>query len=78
MAAATQRARELGPELGLLFCWPDLIDFYQQLGWHILQEDVRVDQPGRSINMPTETMWQALREHATIPTGPVRLFSLPM
>lgn len=80
MEAATARARELGPDVGLLFCWPSRAGFYGGLGWHELPAaaPVVVEQPDGLIDMPMRTMWFPLRQDAGWPPGQVRLRSLPM
>lgn len=80
MEAATARARELGPSLGLLFCWPSRVGFYRSLGWHEVAPEVPVvvEQPDGLKDMPMRTMWFPLRLGMSWPPGPVRLHSLPM
>lgn len=79
IAAALDHARTMGPRRALLFCRPPLVPLYQRLGWHPLDKDVRVEQPeGRLVTMPLRTMVTPLRDDAYWPSGPVRLFSLPM
>ncbi|NGO75741.1 GNAT family N-acetyltransferase [Streptomyces sp. YC504] len=79
VTAALEHARTMGPEHALLFCRPPLVPLYQRLGWHPLNEDVRVEQPeGRRVIMPLRTMVTPLRDDARWPAGPVQLLSLPM
>lgn len=79
VAAALDHARTMGPRHALLFCRPPLVPLYQRLGWHPLDEDVRVEQPeGRLVTMPLRTMVTPLRDDAYWPSGSVRLLSLPM
>ncbi|MEV8313477.1 GNAT family N-acetyltransferase [Streptomyces sp. NPDC059900] len=79
LAAALDHARTLGPQHALLFCRPPLVALYQRLGWHPLDTDVLVEQPGsRVVTMPLRTMVTPLRDDAFWPSEPVRLFSLPM
>ncbi|MFH8576689.1 GNAT family N-acetyltransferase [Streptomyces zaomyceticus] len=79
VAAALDHARALGPEHALLFCRPPLVALYQRLGWHPIDQDVRVEQPGaRVVLMPLRTMVTPLRDDAHWPPEPVRLLSLPM
>lgn len=79
VTAALEHARTMGPQHALLFCRPPLVSLYQRLGWHPLDEDVLVEQPeGRLVTMPLRTMVTPLRDDARWPSGPVRLFSLPM
>ncbi|MCM1966236.1 GNAT family N-acetyltransferase [Streptomyces sp. G1] len=79
LAAALRHARTMGPRHALLFCRPPLVPLYERLGWHLLDEDVHVEQPGdRLVAMPLRTMVIPLHDDAIWPSGPVRLFSLPM
>ncbi|GAA4316474.1 hypothetical protein GCM10023086_38890 [Streptomyces venetus] len=79
LGAALDHARTMGPRHALLFCRPPLVPLYQRLGWHPLDTDVWVEQPGsRLVAMPLRTMVTPLRDDAAWPPGPVRLFSLPM
>lgn len=79
VTAALEYARTMGPRHALLFCRPPLVPLYQRLGWHQLDGDVLVEQPeGRLVAMPLRTMVTPLRDGARWPSGPVRLFSLPM
>ncbi|GGY24531.1 GNAT family N-acetyltransferase [Streptomyces djakartensis] len=79
VTAALEHARTMGPQHALLFCRPPLVPLYQRLGWHPLDKDVIVEQPaGRLVTMPLPTMVTPLRNGARWPSGPVRLFSLPM
>ncbi|MFF9086207.1 GNAT family N-acetyltransferase [Streptomyces sp. NPDC014991] len=79
VAAALEHARTMGPRHALLFCRPPLVPLYRRLGWHPLDTDVRVEQPGaRLVTMPLRTMVTPLRDDAHWPPGPVRLRSLPM
>ncbi|MFE2103645.1 GNAT family N-acetyltransferase [Streptomyces sp. NPDC059468] len=79
VAAALEHARTMGPQHALLFCRPPLVSLYQRLGWHPLDNDVLVEQPGaRLVPMPLRTMVTPLHDDARWPSGPVRLFSLPM
>ncbi|MES9523066.1 GNAT family N-acetyltransferase [Streptomyces capoamus] len=78
-AAALEHARTMGPRHALLFCRPALVSLYQRLGWHPLDEEVLVEQPGgRLTAMPLRTMVTPLHGDLRRPLGPVRLFSLPM
>ncbi|MER6421011.1 GNAT family N-acetyltransferase [Streptomyces sp. NPDC001137] len=79
VTAALEHARTMGPQYALLFCRPPLMPLYQRLGWHPLDTDVLVEQPeGRLATMPLRTMVTPLRDDVRWPSGPVRLFSLPM
>ncbi|MFD8815065.1 GNAT family N-acetyltransferase [Streptomyces sp. NPDC059627] len=79
VSAALEHARTMGPQHALLFCRPPLVPLYQRLGWHPLDADVLVEQPeDRLVTMPLQTMVTPLLDGARWPSGPVRLFSLPM
>jgi predicted N-acetyltransferase YhbS len=79
VAAALHHARTMGPQHALLFCRPSLVPLYQRLGWHPLDQEVLVEQPeSRVVTMPLRTMVTPLRDNVAWPSGPVRLFSLPM
>ncbi|MFF5312654.1 GNAT family N-acetyltransferase [Streptomyces massasporeus] len=79
LAAALDHARTQGPAHALLFCRPLLVPLYQRLGWHPLDTEVLVEQPGSApVIMPLRTMVTPLRDTARLPTGRVRLYSLPM
>jgi GNAT superfamily N-acetyltransferase len=79
LTAALDHARTQGPRHALLFCRPPLVPLYQRLGWHPLDTDVRVEQPGSTVvSMPLRTMVTPLRDDARWPSGRVRLYSLPM
>ncbi|MEV3967900.1 GNAT family N-acetyltransferase [Streptomyces sp. NPDC050698] len=79
LSAALDHARARGPRHALLFCRPPLVPLYQRLGWHPLDTEVRVEQPGsRVVTMPLRTMVTPLRDQARWPSGRVLLYSLPM
>lgn len=79
VTAALDHARTMGPQHALLFCRAPLVPLYRRLGWHPLDTDVRVEQPeDRLVTMPLRTMVTPLHDGARWPSGPVRLFSLPM
>ncbi|MFG2227890.1 GNAT family N-acetyltransferase [Streptomyces sp. NPDC048644] len=78
VSAALDHARTMGPQHGLLFCRPPLVQLYQRLGWRTLEQDVHVEQPEGPVIMPLRTMWTPLRDGANWPAGEVRLLSLPM
>ncbi|MDG4859918.1 GNAT family N-acetyltransferase [Streptomyces sp. T-3] len=77
--AALDHARTMGPRHALLFCRPPLVPLYRRLGFHELDGDVRVEQPGgRVVVMPLHTMVAPLYDGAEWPAGAVRMLSLPM
>ncbi|MFD3658717.1 GNAT family N-acetyltransferase [Streptomyces sp. NPDC058620] len=78
VTAAVEHARGLGIELGLLFCWPDMIPLYERLGWQALGAHVLAVQSDEPVSMPLRAMWTPLVEGAEWPAGQVYLLSLPM
>ncbi|MFD8224654.1 GNAT family N-acetyltransferase [Streptomyces massasporeus] len=79
LAAALDHARTQGPAQALLFCRAPLVPLYQRLGWHPLDTEVLVEQPSPAlVTMPLRTMTTPLHDTARLPTGRVRLYSLPM
>ncbi|MGQ4382704.1 GNAT family N-acetyltransferase [Streptomyces sp. SAS_270] len=78
VTAALDHARTMGPRHALLFCRPPLVPLYRRLGWHPLEGDIQVEQPGGLTVMPLRTMWTPLHADADWPAGAVRLLSLPM
>lgn len=79
VTTALDHARTMGPRHALLFCRPPLVPLYHRLGWHPLDEQVVVEQPeSRLVAMPLRTMVTPLRDNVNWPSGPVRLYSLPM
>ncbi|MDI3421201.1 GNAT family N-acetyltransferase [Streptomyces luteolus] len=83
LSAALDHARTMGPRHALLFCRPPLVALYGRLGWHILEQDVLVEQHTGPVVMPLRTMWTALREDedgngVRWPAGQLRLRSFPM
>ena len=75
--AALAKARTLGPAHALLFCHADRAGLYRRLGFAEVLSEVVIQQPGGPAVMPQRTMWRALRDDATWPTGPVIVHSLP-
>ena len=47
---------ELAASLGLLFCLPDLTDFYCRLGWQTVKSAVYINQPSGRIEWPQSAM----------------------
>ncbi len=78
VTTAMEHAREVGLQLGLLFCRPDRLPLYQRMGWSPLEGDVRVEQPTGTVTMPLRSMWTPLHDGARWPSGPVHVLSLPM
>lgn len=81
VTAAMEHARDVGDLAhGLLFCLPRLTTLYGRMGWQVLDDGVRVEQPDADdpVPMPLRAMWTPLTEGAKWPTGEARLHSLPM
>jgi hypothetical protein len=73
LAQAAQR----GPQHAMLFCRPELVGLYAQLGFREIEAPVWADQPGGRIEMPARAMWLALRDGAAWPPGRVDVRGLP-
>ncbi|QEU97912.1 GNAT family N-acetyltransferase [Streptomyces kanamyceticus] len=81
VTAAMEHARDAGGLAhGLLFCVPRLTALYGRMGWHVLDDDIGVEQPDVEgpVRMPLRAMWTPLTDDAKWPTGEARLHSLPM
>jgi GNAT superfamily N-acetyltransferase len=74
---AMTRMTELGGSVGMLFCLPQRLRFYQGMGWFPIDRAVTADQSTGSIIMPMVTCWTPLVEGATLPTTDLRLEGLP-
>ncbi len=77
VAAAMERMGRLERPVGLLFCRPVRIPFYDRLGWHPLTSQVTADQSAGPIVMPLVTCWTPLRVGATVPDSPLHVEGLP-
>lgn len=78
VSGAMDRMGGLGPTLGLLFCRPQRVRFYQSLGWQVVEHTVTADQPvGLPVVMPLVTCWTALGAHGAEPTGDLHIEGLP-
>ncbi|HEY1990775.1 MAG TPA: GNAT family N-acetyltransferase [Acidimicrobiales bacterium] len=75
--AAMARMAELGGSIGMLFCLPQRLRFYQDLGWFRIDQAVTADQPTGSILMPMVTCWTPLVEGATLPATDLHVQGLP-
>ena len=74
---ATTRMEKVGRPIGLLFCRPVRVSFYERNGWRRAANEVTVDQPGGRLVMSLEMCWFPLEQHASLPGGPLRLTGLP-
>jgi GNAT superfamily N-acetyltransferase len=77
LEAALRRAERLGPEIAMLFCYPDRAGLYARHGFAEISPPVLVEQPAGQIEIPQVTMWHPLREGAVLPPGRVALIGLP-
>ena len=78
VAGAMARMGALGPPLGLLFCLPQRVRFYESLGWQVVDHAVTVDQrSGPPVPMPLVTCWTPLGPAASAPDGDLRIRGLP-
>ncbi len=74
---ATNRMGKLDRPIGLLFCRPVRVPFYERNGWRRATNEVTVDQPGGLLVMPLEMCWFPFEPHASLPAGRLRLSGLP-
>jgi GNAT superfamily N-acetyltransferase len=63
-------------EAGLLFCRPQMIHYYEALGWQQVQFPVMIDQPNGKISSPLPVMVFPFGDRRW-PTGTIELESLP-
>jgi len=61
---------------GLLFCRPQMLAYYERLGWQIVESPVMIEQPGGKIVAPLQVMVIPFGDWAW-PSGTVELQSLP-
>ena len=74
---AMARMAELGGSIGMLFCLPQRLRFYQGMGWLAIEGAVTADQSTGSILMPMVTGWTPLVEGATLPATDLHVRGLP-
>jgi predicted N-acetyltransferase YhbS len=77
VSGAIERMRMRGATMAMLFCRPERLRFYGDLGWYPIDGVVTVGQPGQPIVMPLRTCWLPLAEGATIPPGDLEFPGLP-
>ncbi len=77
VAGAMDRMRAQTEMIAVLFCRPERLRFYENLGWTPVPDAVTVGQPGGSIVMPLRTCWLSLAEGASLPAGPIDFPGLP-
>jgi hypothetical protein len=71
------RMAELGGSIGMLFCLPQRLRFYEAMGWFSFDRAVTADQPTGPIPMPMVTCWTPLLEGATLPSTDLHVVGLP-
>jgi len=74
---AMEQMRTQGGTIAMLFCRPERLRFYGELGWHPVTDVVTVGQPGGPMVMPLRTCWLPLAEGATVPPGDLSFPGLP-
>jgi len=74
---AMARMAEAGGSIGLLFCLPRRLRFYQDMGWFRIDQVVTADQPTGSITMAMVTCWTPLAAGAILPTSDLHVQGLP-
>jgi len=70
-------AATMGPDRAMLFCRPELLAFYERLGFREIKAPVRAQQPGGEIEMPMRSAWLPLLGSPVWPEGPVTVRGLP-
>jgi GNAT superfamily N-acetyltransferase len=70
-------AREFEVKRAMLFCMPELMSRYEELGFAPIDAPVWVDQPGGRVEMPMRAMWASLGEGVGWPPGRVELVGEP-
>jgi hypothetical protein len=74
---AMSRMTDAGGSIGLLFCLPERVRFYRDMGWFPVDRVVTADQPGGPITMPMVTCWTPLAEGAVLPDTDLHVEGLP-
>jgi predicted N-acetyltransferase YhbS len=74
---AMSRMAEQGGSIGLLFCLPQRVRFYRDMGWFPVDHTVTADQSTGTITMPMVTAWTPLVEGATLPATDLHIQGLP-
>lgn len=70
-------AREFEVPRAMLFCMPELMARYEELGFVPIEAPVWADQPGGRIEMPMSAMWASLGAEVGWPAGRVELVGEP-
>lgn len=63
-------------DAGLLFCRPQMVKYYEALGWQVVKSPVMIEQPGGNIPSPLHVMVLPFGQMSW-PPGVVELQSLP-
>jgi predicted N-acetyltransferase YhbS len=74
---AMNKMAEVGGSIGMLFCLPQRLRFYRDMGWFRVDQSVTADQPKGTITMPLVTGWTPLVEGATLPATNLHIEGLP-
>jgi aminoglycoside 2'-N-acetyltransferase I len=74
--AMTFAKSEWTVDAGFLFCRPQMVSYYEALGWKIVESAVIIDQPNGKIPSPLPVM-VLLFDRISWPAGLVELQSLP-
>jgi hypothetical protein len=74
--AARFMCADLGVEFGMLFCLPRVVHFYERQGWHLVKDEVEIDQPGGRIVWPYHVMVLPCSERPW-PPGRIEVAGLP-
>ena len=74
--AMTRAETEWKVDAGLLFCRPQMVDYYERLGWQTVDSPVMIEQPGGHIISPLHVMVIPFGKMSW-PPGVVELQSLP-
>jgi GNAT superfamily N-acetyltransferase len=77
VTGAMDRMRRQSAVIAMLFCRPERLRFYGDLGWFPITEPVTVGQPGGSIVMPLRTCWLPLTQGTILPVGAIEFPGLP-
>ncbi len=77
VSGAMDGMRKTGRALGLLFCRPERLRFYRELGWEEIDHIVTADQAdGPPVVVPLRSCWTALGPGASAPPD-LRIDGLP-
>jgi hypothetical protein len=68
--------REWKVAAGLLFCLPEMVAYYEVLGWQGVESPVLIEQPKGKIASPLRVMALPLSKEEW-PNGSIELHSLP-